>query len=120
MYENQLYQVHERRFFIDIFASKDFDLINYYQHIFGLFGGLELQYGLGNFRGLDKKAERKFYLNPTAGIYYKRNNFKFKAYYYYTNYNYLKISNQKIGLSFAFLINNTKTPEVYKLPLTEF
>jgi ankyrin repeat protein len=118
--ENEFYILKEFRLFFDAFFGNQLKVFDYKGVEFGAYTLLETQYGIGNFKGISIKPDRKLYLNPYLGFYAEYKNVFMSFSYLYTKYDYHEISNNRFSISIGVKLPNKDLPKLYEAELLEF
>jgi ankyrin repeat protein len=103
------YQFWESRSVMQLGANKLFNVFkNGVQRKSGVFGGLNVCYAYGNYRGSNKKPDDLLLLVPTAGVFWYSQSFNAKFSYEYMNLRNPNVSSSRFNLSLGFNINKSK------------
>jgi ankyrin repeat protein len=112
---NELYQVYERRFYWDANIRKRFVLAHDdgSNDQFGLYVGASFQFATGKYVGLKQKFDQRFFISPTAGLYFVADDTYASLAYRYTPYGYRDLPNHKIELSIGMMMISNSLPQKY-------
>ena len=85
-------QYREKRRMYILEAQKNINFLKQGQGEFGVYGGVEAIFSTGNYKGLEKRAERLTILSPNGGVYYisKITNLGLKFGYHFLDLHYFK------------------------------